>query len=106
MPRGIGKNRMRLVRAKPLRPPAEHLSEAVGVHLAPERSGAARVAGYILVTLYETGLTNKSIHVPEGVPCGRDLFHALASKAVDNMIVNRIADDAACDRINMMDDDW
>lgn len=103
MARGRGRNRVRLVRDKPLSPPAQMLATVLPEHLEPEREGWTQVAGFVLITLYNCGTTSKSIYTPcvsEGAPCGRDLFQALAKQAIDNMVVDRIADDRAADRIN------
>lgn len=103
MPRGRGRNRPRLVRATPLSAPAETLRQSILAHLEPEQSGHTRVAGFFLVTLFETGSTSKSIYTPEvgkGAPVGRDLFHAMCHVAIDNMVADRIADNRAVDRVN------
>ena len=102
MPRGIGRNRLRLVKRPTMSGPAATMLEGAAVHVDSETK-ASPMVGCVILSVYKNGAVNKSVHVPNpenGDGMGRDLFQVLMHQALDNIIVNRIADDQACSRVN------
>lgn len=99
MPRAT-KPKLRLVRRPKLSGSAQTLLESAADHVALEGSKSARMVGCIVLSVYADGRCNKTIHRPMGDGMGDTMFYAMLRQGMDDMIIRKIAEDAACDKID------